>query len=141
MPKKTGKFKISVDFKKLNSIMKKDLFPLPFIHEVLNIVAKCEAYSFLDGYYRYHHISTTTQDKYKTTFVMDWGSFIWRVMPFGMKNGPPTFQRVVTKTFREYLDNFMKTSLDDFIVYIVTLKLTWKSLNCAFKSVGSTKLV
>jgi hypothetical protein len=34
-----------------------------------------------------------------------------------MKNGPPTYQRTVTKTFREYLDNFMKIFLDDFIVY------------------------
>jgi hypothetical protein len=34
-----------------------------------------------------------------------------------MKNGPPTFHKVVTKAFREYLDNFTKISLDDFIVY------------------------
>ncbi len=76
VPKKTKKLKISMDFKKLNSTMKKDPFPLPFTDEVLNIVARYEAYSFLDGYSRYHHISTTTQNKYKTTFVMDWGVFI-----------------------------------------------------------------
>jgi hypothetical protein len=39
------------------------------------------------------------------------------VMPFGVKNGPPTYQRVVTKTFRQYIDVFMKTFLDDFIVF------------------------
>jgi hypothetical protein len=38
-------------------------------------------------------------------------------MPFGVKNGPPTYHRVVTKKFREYLDNFMKIFLDDFIMY------------------------
>jgi hypothetical protein len=38
-------------------------------------------------------------------------------MSFGVKNGPPTYQRVVTKTLKEYLDNFMKIFLDDFIVY------------------------
>jgi hypothetical protein len=37
-------------------------------------------------------------------------------MPFGVKNGPPTYQRVVTKAFREYIDVFMKIFLDDFIV-------------------------
>jgi hypothetical protein len=37
---------------------------------------------------------------------------------FGVKNGPPTYQRVVTKTIREYLDSFMKIFLDDFTVYI-----------------------
>jgi hypothetical protein len=38
-------------------------------------------------------------------------------MSFGVKNGPPKNQRVITKIFREYLDNFMKIFLDDFIVY------------------------
>jgi hypothetical protein len=39
------------------------------------------------------------------------------VMPFGMKIGPPTYQKAIAKTFREYFDNFMKIFLDDFIVY------------------------
>jgi hypothetical protein len=38
-------------------------------------------------------------------------------MPFGVKNGSPTFQRVISRTFREYLDQFMKIFLDEFIVY------------------------
>ncbi len=39
------------------------------------------------------------------------------VMPFGVKNGPPIFQIIVCKTFIEYLNQFMKIFLDDFIVY------------------------
>jgi hypothetical protein len=50
VPKKNGKLKVSTCFKKLNATTKKDPYPLPFINEVLNIVAGCEAYSFLDGY-------------------------------------------------------------------------------------------
>jgi hypothetical protein len=38
-------------------------------------------------------------------------------MSFGIKNGPPTYKRDVTKTFREYLDNFMKIFMDDFTMY------------------------
>ncbi|KAL2629567.1 hypothetical protein R1flu_014253 [Riccia fluitans] len=38
-------------------------------------------------------------------------------MPFGLKNVPSTFQRVVTTAFEEYLNNFMQTYLDDFTVY------------------------
>jgi len=38
-------------------------------------------------------------------------------MPFGVKNGPPTYQKVVTKTFCEYINVFMKIFLDDFIVF------------------------
>jgi hypothetical protein len=36
---------------------------------------------------------------------------------FGVKNEPPTYQRAITKTFEEYLDNFMKIFLDDFTMY------------------------
>jgi hypothetical protein len=50
-------------------------------------------------------------------FVKDWGVFIWRVMPFGVKNGPPTFQRIMTKAFKKYMDNFMKIFLEDFTTY------------------------
>jgi hypothetical protein len=38
-------------------------------------------------------------------------------MHFNVKNGPPTFHKAMTKTFREYMDTFMKIFLDDFIVY------------------------
>jgi len=60
--KKNGKFKICVDFRKLNVVTKKDPCPLPFINEVINIVAGHEVYIFLDGFYRYHQISITPKD-------------------------------------------------------------------------------
>jgi hypothetical protein len=50
VPKKNGKLKICINFKKLNVTTNKDPYPLPFIHEVLKIVARYEAYAFLDGY-------------------------------------------------------------------------------------------
>jgi hypothetical protein len=50
VPRKNGKLKIYVDFKKLNKVTKKNPYPLPFFDEVLNIITRYEAYSFLDGY-------------------------------------------------------------------------------------------
>jgi hypothetical protein len=47
---KNGKLKIYIDFRKLNATIKKDPYPLPFKNEVLNTIARYEAYSFLDGY-------------------------------------------------------------------------------------------
>ncbi len=54
VPKKNGKLKIYIDFRKLNIATKKDPYPLPFTDEVLNIVVGYEAYSFLDGYLGHH---------------------------------------------------------------------------------------
>jgi len=116
--KNNGKLIICVDFRKLNKVTKKILIFCYFFCEILNTITWYEAYSFLDGYLGYHQIFIAIKDRYKTTFVIDHRAFVWMVMPFGVKNGPPTFQRVVSRTFRKYLDQFMKIFLDDFIVYI-----------------------
>jgi hypothetical protein len=70
VPKKNGKLKIYVDFKNLNATMKKDFFPLPFIDEVLNIMARCEDYSFLDGYSRYHQMYNISLNLEKCDFTI-----------------------------------------------------------------------
>jgi len=54
VPKKNGKLIICADFRKLNKATKKNLYPLPFYDEVLNIIIGYETYSFLDGYLGYH---------------------------------------------------------------------------------------
>jgi hypothetical protein len=69
VPKKIGKLRICIDFKKLNATTKKDPYPLPFIDEVFYTVVGYEAYSFLDGYSRYHQIFIGLQDRYKIAFV------------------------------------------------------------------------
>jgi hypothetical protein len=70
----------SEDFKKLNVTIKKESYPLPFTDEMLNTLAGYDAY----GYFRYHKKSIALEDKYKTTLVIDWGAFIWKVMSFGV---------------------------------------------------------
>ncbi len=84
IPKKNGKLRIYIDFRKLNATTKKDPYPLTFIDEVLNIVGGYDKYSFLDGYSRYTQIFIALKYRYKTAFVTKWGAFIWKVMPFGV---------------------------------------------------------
>jgi hypothetical protein len=141
MLKKNGKLRICVDFKKFNVVTKKGPYLLPFTDEIINIIAEheiytfknCfygyhpisiiniiarhEVYTFLNYFYGYHQISIAPKDKYKTIFFTDWGAFVWVVMPFGVKNGPPTYQREVTKAFHEYINVFMKIFLDYFIIF------------------------
>ncbi|KAL2610318.1 hypothetical protein R1flu_028891 [Riccia fluitans] len=74
-------------------------------------------YSFMDGFNGYNQVSVAERDREKTAFITEWGAFAYRVMPFGLKNAPSTFQRVVTTAFEEYLNEFMQTYLDDFTVY------------------------
>jgi hypothetical protein len=71
VPKKNGKLWTCINFIKLNATTKKDPYPLTFTYEVLNTIARYEAYSFLNGYLRYHQIHITLKDRYKTAFVID----------------------------------------------------------------------
>jgi hypothetical protein len=71
VPKKNGKLKICINFRKLNATTQKDSYPLLFIDEVLNTIIGYETYSFLNGYLGYHQISIAPKDKYKITCVID----------------------------------------------------------------------
>jgi hypothetical protein len=86
-------------FLKTNVTTKKDPYPLPFTNEVLNTVAWYKGYFFLNRYLGYHQISIAPENRYKTTFLIDYGAFIWKVMLFEVKNEPPTYHKVVTKSF------------------------------------------
>ncbi len=81
------------------------------------MVARHEVYSILDDFLGYHQIMITTKYKYKTTFIIDWGVFVWIVIPFGLKNVPPTYQQIVSMAFHEYFRVFMKLFLDDYSVF------------------------
>jgi len=54
VPKKNGKLKIYVDFKKFNVTTKKDLYLMPFMDEVINTIVGHEFDTFIDGFSRYH---------------------------------------------------------------------------------------
>jgi hypothetical protein len=83
--KKNGKLWICVDFDKLNVATKKDLYFLPFIDEVLNIVTSHETYYFLDGFSKYHQISITINGLVQD-FSCQWlGSFCMEHYAFWSK--------------------------------------------------------
>jgi hypothetical protein len=72
-----------------------------------------EAYSFTDGFSSYHQIKIAPENRYKTTFSTEWGSYQYTVMPFGMKNAPAIFSRVVITAFKEFIHRFLEVYLDD----------------------------
>jgi len=109
--------KICVDFRQLNATTKKDPYPSPFTKEVLDEVVGHEVYLFFDGFFNYHQIMIALKNRYKTTFITNYGTFVWVVMPFGLKNAPPTYQRAVNITFKDCLGVFVKLFLDDFNMF------------------------
>jgi hypothetical protein len=67
-----------------------------------------EPYSFTYVFSRYHQIRIAQEDRYKTTFTIEWGIYQYTVMTFGLKNAPTGFLRVVVTTFKEFVRKFLE---------------------------------
>ncbi|KAL6310796.1 hypothetical protein AAG906_017373 [Vitis piasezkii] len=92
---------------RLNSVTRKDHFPLPFMDQVLERVSGHPFYCFLDGYSGYFQIEIDLEDQEKTTFTCPFGTFAYRRMPFGLCNAPATFQRCMLSIFSDMKYHFM----------------------------------
>jgi len=101
----------------LNKASKKDHFPLPFIDQVLDILAGKMFFSFLDGFTEYNQIQINLEDQDKTTFTCPQGTFAYRVLPFGLCNTLATFQRAVLSIFSVLVHDAVEIYMDDFTPY------------------------
>jgi hypothetical protein len=114
---KQGGIRICVDLRKLNDSCLHDPFPTPFTNEVLANVGGEEAHSFIDGFLGYHQIKISLEDMYKNNFSIEWGSYQYTVIPFGLKNAPTIFSRVIIASFKEFIHQFLEVYLDDWNIY------------------------
>ncbi|CAA6665827.1 unnamed protein product [Spirodela intermedia] len=111
------KWRVCIDYRKLNAATKKDHFPLPFIDQILDRLAGQTYFCFLDGYSGYNQIAIHPDDQEKTTFTCPFGTFAFRQMPFGLCNAPSTFQRCMTAIFADFLGDSLEVLMDDFSVF------------------------
>jgi hypothetical protein len=89
--KKTGDWRLCVDYRRLNALTVKNKYPLPVIDELLDEVQGAKWFSSLDLSLGYQQIPMDPQYIPKTTFQTHTGHFEYRVMPYGLTGGPATF--------------------------------------------------
>ncbi|XP_071912264.1 uncharacterized protein [Coffea arabica] len=116
VPKKSGEVRVCVDYRDLNKASPKDDFPLPNIHILLDNIAGHEIESFADCFAGYHQILMAEEDREKIAFITPWGTFCYRVMPFGLKNAGATYQRTMTTLFHDMIHKEMEVYVDDIII-------------------------
>jgi hypothetical protein len=114
--KKNGKWRVYVDFTNLNQACPKDPFPLPKIDQLVDATAGHDRMSFLDAFQGYHQIALSIEDREKTAFITPLGIYCYKVMPFGLKNASVTYQRMVTKMFKDQIGKTMEIYIDDMVV-------------------------
>nr|GEX04551.1 reverse transcriptase domain-containing protein [Tanacetum cinerariifolium] len=97
-------WRVCTEYRKLNDATGKEHFPLPFIDQMLERLVGNEYYCFLDGFLGYFQIPIDPQDQEKTTFICPYGTFAYQRMPFGLCNGPGTFQRCMMAIFHDMIE-------------------------------------
>jgi hypothetical protein len=110
--KKQSTIRVCTDFRDLNMTCPKDNYPTPFIDQIIDECASCEAFLFMDGFSRYNQIQIKPEDQHKMTFICPWGTFAYRGMPFGLKNVGATFQWAMSFVFHD-LKHIVESYLDD----------------------------
>nr|AAK27822.1 putative gag-pol precursor [Oryza sativa Japonica Group] len=114
--KKTGQWRMCVDYIDLNKSCPKDPFGLPRIDQVVDSTAGCELLSFLDCYSGYHQIRLKESDCLKTSFITPFGAYCYITMPFGLKNAGATYQRMIQKCFSTQIGRNVEAYVDDVVV-------------------------
>ena len=72
--------------------------------------------TFMDAFSGYKQIMMHSDDREKTAFITDRGTYCYKVMPFGLKNAGATYQRLVNKMFADKLGVTMEVYIDDMLV-------------------------
>ena len=114
--KKSGKWRVCVDFTDLNKACSKDPFPLPRIDQLVDAMVGHPRMRFLDAFQGYHQIPLALDDQEKTSFVTPIGNYHYKVLPFGLKNTGSTYQRMMTKMFESQMGKNIEVYIDDMVV-------------------------
>ena len=138
--KKDGSSRFCVDYRKVNSVTRKDAYPLPRINDVLDTLAGSKLFSTLDLISSYWQVGLHQDDKEKTAFCTSEGLYEFNVMPFGLCNGPATFQRLMDLLLAGIQWNSCLVYLDDIIVLGKTLDDHLKYLAQVFQRLREANL-
>ncbi|CAF4446300.1 unnamed protein product, partial [Rotaria sp. Silwood2] len=115
--KKDGTTRFCVDYRRLNQITTKDAFPLPRIDDIYDQLTTATYFTKFDFKAGYFQVPLDKADQPKTAFSTRDGHFQFKVLPQGLTNGPPTFQRIVNQILGPNRWKHILAYIDDIIIY------------------------
>lgn len=115
------KWRLVIDYRKLNEKTIDDRYPIPNITDVLDKLGRCMYFTTLDLASGFHQVEVEEKDIPKTAFSVENGHYEFLRMPFGLKNAPSTFQRVMDNVLREHIGVTCLVYMDDIIVFSTSL--------------------
>uniref|UniRef100_A0A914HF90 RNA-directed DNA polymerase n=1 Tax=Globodera rostochiensis TaxID=31243 RepID=A0A914HF90_GLORO len=132
VPKKDGSLRFCVDYRGVNSVTRKDSFPLPNIDNTLLMLGGKKYFTTLDFMSGYWQIRMDENSVEKTAFVTNFGLHEFVVMPFGLSNAVATFQRFMSRLFEGIIDDFVFVYIDDILIASETFEKHLEHLKAVF---------
>ena len=116
VPKPDSSSRFCVGYRKVNNVTVPDAYPLPRIDDLIDKVGRAKFLTKLDMTRGYWQVPLDDLSVPITAFVMAQGHFQWRYMPFGLRNAPATFQRLMDKVLLG-LEDFTCVYLDNILIF------------------------
>ena len=111
--------RVVMDYRRLNEWVVRDNGPLPNIRTQLEKLTGKQLFTKFDIRWGYKNHQINERDQFKAAFKTVFGTYIPRVVYFGLKNAPPFFQRMMAKEFQsltQKYDAYLSNYLDDWII-------------------------
>ncbi|UYV63094.1 hypothetical protein LAZ67_2003108, partial [Cordylochernes scorpioides] len=138
--KRDGKFRFCVDYRKLNEVTVKDVYPIPRIDDVMDTLQGSKYFSAIDLRSGYWQVEIEEKDKEKTAFTTTHGLYEFNVMPFGLCNAPATFERNMDNVLGNLRWQICLCYLDDVIIYSSDFPTHLKRLEAVSKCFSESNL-
>ncbi|XP_072051590.1 uncharacterized protein [Amphiura filiformis] len=138
VPKPDGSFRVVADMRQVNKCSKTDSYPIPRIDDCIDRVGNAKYVSKFDLLKRYWQVPLTDRAKEISAFCTPFSLYQYRVMPFGLKNAPATFQRMVNNLVSD-IDN-CEAYVDDLIIHTETWPEHLAALDMLFRRLSEANL-
>jgi hypothetical protein len=116
IPKPGGSIRFCTDFRRLNNLTVPDAYPMPRIDDLIDKVGGAKYLTKIDLSRGYWQVPMDEASIPISAFVTPQGQFQWRYMPFGLRNAPATFQRLINKVLSG-CGLFTAAYLDDILIF------------------------
>ena len=117
VPKPDGSTRVCVDYRQLNTITMTDAYPTPRVDITIETLSGHTYYTTLDCEKGYYQVKMSEKTKQVTAFTCPFGQFEWTKMPFGLKNAPAIFQRLMDMILSGLTWQSCMVFFDDIVVF------------------------